>query len=235
VLIHQATVLLSGGLDSTAALLWARTQYREVHAVLFDYGQPNRDQELTAAARACTRLGITRSMHALGDAFPRTRGILAKVEDHDGRDDGSSPAIVPGRNALFAVSASAHGSVRFPNGNMALVMGCNGQDAKRFPDCHPVAMLRLGEMLRVCIAREIQMVTPWIDRTKEQMLRTFVGDAEATDILLNSWSCYRDVGPCGRCSACVLRNEAIVKVGLADRCMPIKMHGGDPARDRAGG
>jgi 7-cyano-7-deazaguanine synthase len=230
VLIHQAIVLLSGGLDSTAALLWARGQYKEVHAVMFDYGQPNRDQELTAAGRACTRLGISRSMHVLADALPRS-GILAKVVDHDGREDGSSPAIVHGRNALFAVSASAHGSLRFPNGNMALVLGCNAQDARRFPDCHPVAMLRLGEMLRVCIAREIQIVVPWIDRTKEQMLRGFVGDAEATDILLQSWSCYRDVGPCGTCSACVLRHEAIVKVGLADRCMPIKMHGGDPQRD----
>lgn len=229
-LIHQAVVLLSGGMDSTAALCWARGQYKELLAVMFDYGQPNRDQELSAAGRVCEKYGLASQRVAVADCLPRAKGILHHIEEHDGREDGTSPAVVPGRNALFAVSAAAHASVHFPNGNMALVMGCNAQDARRFPDCHPVAMSRLGEMLRVCVAREIQIVVPWIDRTKEQILRTFVGDAASTADILGSWSCYRGSGPCGTCSACVLRNEAVAKVGLADRCIPVKMTGGDPGR-----
>ena len=42
---HPAAVLLSGGMDSVAALYWTVQTYPKVLAILFDYGQPNRDQE----------------------------------------------------------------------------------------------------------------------------------------------------------------------------------------------
>lgn len=229
--IHQAIVLLSGGLDSTAALCWAKRQYRDVLAVLFDYGQQNRDHELTAAGRLCEELAVPRLLIVVADSLPRGKGILHHIEDHDGRDDGTSPAVVPGRNALFAVSASAHGSVHFPNGNLALVIGCNAQDAKRFPDCHPSAIRTLTEMLRVCVAREIQVVAPWIDRTKTQILQNTAPEDRAH--VARSWSCYRRVGPCGTCSACVLRTEAFAAMCLTDECAAATMNGGDPARESA--
>ena len=35
----RAIVLLSGGLDSTTCLAWARNRFDEVHALTIDYGQ----------------------------------------------------------------------------------------------------------------------------------------------------------------------------------------------------
>ena len=227
-LIHQSVCLVSGGMDSIAALCWAKRTYRDVLAVLFDYGQPNRDQELTRAGAACEALGVTRLGIAVADSLPRGKGILNRVEDHDGREDGASPAIVPGRNILFAVSAAAHAAVHFPNGNIALVLGCNAQDARRFPDCHSMAIKAMGECIRVAIAREIQVVAPWITGTKGQMLAAL--PLEDRDLVATSWSCYRGKGPCGKCSACVLRAEAFAAVGLEDRCAEVRMTGGDPAR-----
>lgn len=236
-IINQAAVLLSGGMDSSAALLWALPRYEKVIAILFDYGQKNRDQELTFAGRLCETTNTARLLIVVAGSLPRGKGILHHIEEHDGREDGSSPAIVPGRNALFAVSAAAHASVYFPNGNMALVLGCNAQDARRFPDCHPASLKTLGETLRHCIAREIQVVAPWIDRTKAQILAE-LSEADR-GVVARSWSCYRGDGPCGKCSACVLRADAFVAVGLEDLCAPARMTGGDPARqlghDRAAG
>ena len=47
---NHATVLFSGGLDSTVALWWALYHYPEVTVVIVDYGQKHR-QELKAAER----------------------------------------------------------------------------------------------------------------------------------------------------------------------------------------
>lgn len=239
----QAAVLVSGGMDSVAALMWARHKYKSILAVLFDYGQPNRDNELVAAGRAASTFNIPRLHISVADSLPRpilaaagdtqvgplpARGILRKVEDHDGRTEGLSPAFVPGRNIFFVTSAAAHAAVHFPNGNIDIVIGCNKQDAQRFPDCTQRAMIKLGEALRVAVAREIGVATPWGDSTKEQILKAMT--PEDLSIVARSWSCYRNDGPCGTCSACVLRKEAFDAVGLEDKCERAKMFGGDPAR-----
>jgi 7-cyano-7-deazaguanine synthase len=229
-IVNQAVVLLSGGMDSCAALCWARGQYKSLLAIMFDYGQSNRDQELSAAGRLCEELGVENLSLVTGDTIPRGLGILGKtIPDHDGRDDGTSPNVVPNRNGILANSAAAHAARYFPNGNLALVLGCNMQDAKRYPDCHPASLTRLTEALRHTVAREIQVVVPWIDRTKTQILQAL--GAEDRAHVARSWSCYRGDGPCHRCSACALREEAFAAVGLLDQSVAVALSGGDPARD----
>ena len=232
-IINQACVLLSGGMDSVAALCWAKRRYQDVWAILFDYGQANRDQELTAAGRLCTALGVERELLHCGDTIARGKGILGKIQDHDGREDGTSPNVVPNRNGVLANAAGSHIVQHFPNGNLALILGCNAQDAKRYPDCHPTALQAVGEALRHTMAREIQIVLPWIVLTKTQILQSL--NAEDRAHVAGSWSCYRKVGPCGKCSACVLRAEAFTAVGLVDQCVQAVMNGGDPAREAAFG
>jgi 7-cyano-7-deazaguanine synthase in queuosine biosynthesis len=47
-----------------------------------------------------------------------------------------------------------------------------------------------------------------------------------------SWSCYERTGPCGKCTACVLRERAFAAHGLEDLARPPVMHGGDAHRTR---
>jgi len=224
----NAVVLLSGGFDSVAALYWAKQNkaYSSVLACMFDYGQPNRDQELSIAGTIALELGVERICLVVADSLPRGAGILRSVEDDDGREDGVSPAFVPGRNLVFLTCAAAHAAVRFKNGPIALVIGANGTDARRFPDCHVGAFAKLAEALRHGVGREIVIASPWIDRTKEQVLSSL--DDTGRALVARSWSCYRGKGPCGRCSACVLRAAAFQACGMADACKPTVMFGGDP-------
>lgn len=233
---NQAIVLLSGGMDSVAAMHWAKPRYSKLLAILFDYGQKNRDQELTAGGMLAREEGIPTLSLALADALPRGRGILHAIEDHDGLTHGLSPAFVPGRNAVFITSGASHGSVYFSNGTFDVVVGCNGQDAPRFPDCSAGGLAKLAQGLRHCLAREIHVVAPFVDKTKEQMLASLrelspLQSALALNAVARSWSCYHNVGPCGRCSACVLRADAFAAVGIADKCVSKVLSGGDPARE----
>ncbi len=236
-IVNKACVLLSGGMDSVAVLHWAKARYASLFAILFDYGQPNRDQELTAAGALAREVLVPTLSVVLADALPRGRGILKGVEEHDGLTEGLSPAFVPGRNLLYITSAAAHASVYVPNGNFDLVVGANGQDAKRFPDCSAGAFVKLSQALRHGVAREVNIIAPYVDRTKEQIIRSFLGTDKpldgitAVDAIARSWSCYLSSGPCGKCSACVLRAEAFAAVGMVDKCAPARLCGGDPARE----
>ena len=53
---RRAVVLLSGGLDSSTALAWARAQGFDCYALTVAYGQRHQS-ELAAAARVATGAG----------------------------------------------------------------------------------------------------------------------------------------------------------------------------------
>lgn len=222
----NAAVLLSGGMDSVAALWWARARYDRVAAMLFDYGQPNRDQELTAAYRAAEDARADLNLRfALADTLPRGRGILAGIVDHDDQAHGLSPAFVPGRNLVMLTVAAAHACVAFPNGNIDLVIGACKEDAAGFPDCRAGVFSKLAEALRAGNGRQIGIVAPWVDLHKASIWGLI--SAEARESVARSWSCYRADGPCGACTACVLRARAFAAAGIEDRCTRAAMTGGD--------
>jgi 7-cyano-7-deazaguanine synthase len=99
-------ILLSGGLDSTAALHWAREQPgARVSAVSFSYGQPNHDAELYAAQTVARRRSVPHTCLHLGEAV---RGLSPLLPPPPGREGGVSRANLPGRNLIFLSCAAAH-------------------------------------------------------------------------------------------------------------------------------
>ncbi|HYF37706.1 MAG TPA: 7-cyano-7-deazaguanine synthase, partial [Prosthecobacter sp.] len=61
----KALVLLSGGMDSTAALYWARQEHEVVGAVSFDYGSKHNSKEIGFAIWHCGHLDIWHDTVAL--------------------------------------------------------------------------------------------------------------------------------------------------------------------------
>lgn len=242
-LVEQACVMLSGGMDSVAALHWAKAKYHRVIAMLCDYGQPNRDTELQVAESLANGLGVKTHREVITGLV--RRGILAStIPAH--KEGGVSPAVVPGRNVFLFACGAAHSTVLFPNGNVDLVVGCNKDDAVAFPDCDPGAQIKGSAYFQHAFARHITIVAPWIDWTKADVLRLFQNkqidgmsplahEVALSDIVV-SWSCYERQGAqpkrCGVCTACVLRASAFSAVGLTDVCEKwnLRMTGGDPAR-----
>lgn len=226
-----ACVLLSGGMDSTACLHWARAKYRSVRAVGFDYGQPHRDAELTAAGKLARKWSIPFEVIALADALHS--GILNGVPEHEPTPTTATHrAFVPGRNLVFLSLALARACQWWTDHGLDLVIGACAEDAAGFPDCTEQFLRAADRALSVAVDRKVHVNAPYLRMTKEQLLRDVelrfpsgLADVQA------SWSCYVGQGPCGKCTACVLRTRALTAKGLPDLCSAPKMHGGDSHRD----
>lgn len=229
-------VLLSGGLDSTAALAWAvhKAGAERVRALFFYYGQPAQNDEVCAAGRAADAFGVPLSTVAIADAlrpFVGASGLLAGVEDHvDG--PGVNPAFVPGRNLVFLATAASHARGYFPDATrLVLVVGFCREDASGYPDCREEFVRSASEALTVGSGIDVHVAAPWVRLPKTDILRHFANSA-TLPLLARSWSCYRGTTPCGTCTACVVRQRAFAGAALVlDAPEPAKMVGGDPHRD----
>lgn len=229
-------VLLSGGLDSVAALHWAidtparaadvgKPRAKPV-AIGFSYGQPHRDAELTAAGVIATDLGVRFDVVLLPE--------LSQLDPTAGRDAaGVSRAFVAGRNAIFLTRAA--GFAARPGEDVSLVMGANADDFAAFPDCRPAFIQAARAMLRAALVGvcEVTIETPWLGCTKTEILRWCQPRPRALADVRRSVSCYRGTR-CATCDACMLRARAFAEVGIEDGTTGAPaMTGGDPQRERS--
>jgi 7-cyano-7-deazaguanine synthase len=214
-----AVVLLSGGMDSSAcAVLAARTGV-PVRALLVDYGQPHRDQELGRAQSLALRLGMDWHIAPISSAFGALRP----------RDMVASPTVT-GRNAILLALAASHGAAWF-SGDLTVWVGACADDAVAFPDCRRPFLDAMGVAMSSALGRTVRVVAPFLDSTKKQMVTN--ADGPMLEAMRRSWSCYRGgVTPCAECTPCKLRYDAFLAAGVPDLIEPLYLTGGDPHRER---
>jgi 7-cyano-7-deazaguanine synthase len=229
-----AVVLLSGGFDSTACLYWAHSKYRNVRAIGYDYGQPHRDAEVVAAARAARELGIEFEVVALADTM--RSGLLDGVTDHAASVSAVvNRAFVPARNLIFLSVALSRACQWFPTSNaIDLVIGACKEDAGGFPDCREQFFDTATKVLSMAVDRKIRACAPYVKMPKANILTDVsLRFQSGVAALQTSWSCYRGgKAPCGTCTACVLRAQAFEAGKVEDLCAAPVMTGGDVERAR---
>ena len=192
-------VLLSGGLDSTAALFWARSR-GECFALSVEYGQAHAQRELEAAKRAACAAGVPLQIERLHYPWPEASGRL-----------------VPGRNLTLLNMAASH--ALNGSGSVEVVVGACAADSAAFPDCRPQFLRAAAVAIGLGLGVEVTISAPWLHRTKAQILkesRDF--GALCWESVARSWSCYEGgEKPCGACQACILRAEGFADFGAVDR------------------
>src|SRR5262249_61484579 len=93
--MKRAVILLSGGLDSTTCLAWAKREGFECHTLAVDYGQRHR-VELVAGRKVAAALGATShrqvsvDLRAIGGS-----ALTADLEVPRDRDERAMGADVP--------------------------------------------------------------------------------------------------------------------------------------------
>ena len=214
-----AVVLLSGGLDSSTALAWARERGFACYALTVAYGQRHQS-ELAAAARVAQALAARE--HRVMQVDLAGIGGSALTDWSIALPEQSAPGIpvsyVPARNTMLLALALAWAEVL---GARHLVLGVNAVDYSGYPDCRPEfirsfeALAGLATKAGVEGAR-FDVHAPLIAMSKAEIIHT--GVSLGVDYAMTV-SCYQaDAGgrACGRCDSCRLRRDGFEVAGIPD-------------------
>jgi 7-cyano-7-deazaguanine synthase len=222
---RRAVCLLSGGLDSSTCLAWARREGYQCLALSFDYGQRHR-VELEAAARVARALGAVRhevahiDLRSIGHSALTGDIAVPKRRAAAEMSHGIPVTYVPARNTIFLSIALAWAeALEAPD----IFIGVNALDYSGYPDCRPEyiaafeKMANLGTKAAVEGRLRIRIHTPLIALSKAGIVK--LARELAVDFSLTH-SCYDPDAagrPCGQCDACLLRRKGFEEAGIADR------------------
>lgn len=219
----KAVVLLSGGLDSTTCLGFAKRDGFEPVCLSIDYGQRH-SVELERAKAVAKAHGV--KDHRVVKLDLRSIGGSALTDDiavpkHDDVSQVKAeipPTYVPARNTIFLGLALGLAEVV---GSTDIFIGVNAVDYSGYPDCRP-EFVRAFEQLATLATKagvegaRFKIHAPLSGMTKADIVRA--GIAAGVDYSLTH-SCY-DPSPeglaCGRCDSCLLRKKGFEEAGVPD-------------------
>ena len=174
----RATVLFSGGQDSTTSLFWALAPrsaggagFGAVDALAFDYGQRHA-VEIRQARRIAGLAGVDLTVLTLdgllgGSALLESEAA-ATSEPHALAPD-LPASFVPARNALFLTVAAGHAWRRRGGGGAVhLVGGMCETDYSGYPDCRQGFVESQARTLSLGLDADVQIWTPLMHLTKAE-------------------------------------------------------------------
>lgn len=218
----KAVVLLSGGLDSTTVLAYARTENFDIHALSFNYGQRH-SIELEAVKKILAQNPIREhkiiniDLRQWGGSALTSDVSVPKV-DQFVQSDEIPITYVPARNLIFLSFAIGYAEVI---GSQDLFLGVNAIDYSNYPDCRPEFIEAFEKTANLATSagvggKKFRIHSPLINLTKAQIIK--MGTELGVDYSITS-SCY-DPSPrgeaCGKCDACHLRLAGFKANGLKD-------------------
>ncbi len=211
----KVVVLCSGGMDSVAALYWAREQHEVVAVLSFDYGAKHNAREIPFAAEHAAAMGVRHEVVALPfvDRLFDSALLQSGGEIPEGHyeDANMKQTVVPFRNAIMLSIAAG---VAESAGADGVVIAAHGGDHAIYPDCREGFMRAMGEAMKLGTYAEVALLRPFIAMDKGQIA------AEGARLGVDfgrTWSCYKGGAMhCGKCGTCVERIEAFARAGLAD-------------------
>jgi 7-cyano-7-deazaguanine synthase len=217
-----ATVLLSGGIDSTVLLHHVVKELgcTPVHALSFDYGQRHA-KELACAHWQAEAVGIAEhrviELTFLRDLLSGASTLMADgppVPDLSELRDGDTdqpPTYVPNRNMMLLSIAAAYAEAR---GVRDVYYGAQAQDEYGYWDCTTDFLDRINAVLHLNRRDAITIHAPLIAASKAENVRKGI---ELGVDFAHTWSCYRGGdAPCGTCPTCVERANAFDAVSETD-------------------
>jgi len=200
-------VLLSGGIDSAAALYLTRAS-RPVRALTFEYhGIANRELESAKAIGA--KAGVREHR------FVRLPDLKEASDIVGTKFAGLPPTYIPLRNSIFYSFAASYAE---ESGASLIVGGHNRDDEKIFDDvssdffrASERAFLAASSVLR---KNRVRISRPLRDKSKTEVIRLAASLRVPFEL---TWSCHRGGREhCWECDGCLTRRKSFVAVGVAD-------------------
>jgi len=215
----RAIVLVSGGMDSCAALAIAREAGYDLYALHINYGQRTEARELIAFNALADHYEIPEHhrlvasiahLAAIGGSSLTDSSIPVTEADLESTEIPTS--YVPFRNAHLLSIAVSWAEVI---GAEKIFIGAVYEDSSGYPDCRPEYYDAFNQLMKVgTAAGNIRIDTPILYLTKDQI----VTRALALNAPLHlTWSCYQgSEQACGLCDSCALRLRGFARAGHVD-------------------
>lgn len=222
--MKRAVCLLSGGLDSSTCLAFARREGFDCYALSFDYGQRHKF-ELEAARSVAESLGavehkvIALDLRAFGGSALTADIDVPKSRSSHEMGAGIPVTYVPARNTIFLSLALAWAEVL---GAADIFIGVNAIDYSGYPDCRPEYIEAFTKMADLATRSGVEGTT----KLKIHTPLIHLSKAGITELALElgvnfglTFTCYDPDAagrPCGLCDACQLRLKGFAEAGLTD-------------------
>ncbi|MCZ2146456.1 MAG: 7-cyano-7-deazaguanine synthase QueC [Bryobacterales bacterium] len=220
----KAVCLLSGGLDSSTCLAYARREGFACYALSIDYGQRHRF-ELESAAKAAHSLGaaghriLKVDLRLIGGSALTGEIAVPRHRAAEEMSRGIPVTYVPARNTVFLALALAWAEVLEA---ADIFLGVNAIDYSGYPDCRPEFIEAFERMANLATKAGVEgklrtrIHTPLLYLSKAEIVK--LAAELGLDFSLTS-SCY-DPGaggrPCGACDSCLLRRKGFAEANLID-------------------
>jgi len=211
---NKVVVVLSGGMDSSALLVWAIAKNYDVTAITIDYGQRHR-KEIGYAKLLCDGLLVEHKIVDLS-SLKTLMGNTALTGDIDVPEGHyAAPTmkltVVPNRNMVLLSTAIC---LAAECGASKVLYGAHSGDHPIYPDCRPEFVERLSRAAEVCWYDKITIEAPFVEKTKAEIVSIGAGLGLLWAL---TWSCYKGGEThCGSCGTCVERREAFMLAGVDD-------------------
>lgn len=171
----EVLVLLSGGVDSAAAMAFFLDFGRPPTALFVDYGQAALLEESRAAAAVAAHFGVKLSLAKW--AGPTTKGL----------------GLIPGRN-LFLISAAL---LEKPPSVTVIALGLHAGTS--YADSSPPFVHALDHAIAAAGEPGVTIAAPFLEWTKSDV---YAYAAQGRVPFPLTYSCEAAQGPCGRCLSC---------------------------------
>jgi len=221
----DCVTIVSGGMDSVTLLHKLVNDGLSPIVLHFQYGQRH-SRESACAVYNATLLNCPFVTIDISPTFAPIASIAnsalinSKVAVPDWRDvDGDSQPVtyVPNRNAILLNVAASYAEAIGVN---TVYYGAQAQDLYGYWDCTPDFVDCLNDMLALNRKHEVEIVAPFINMKKADILRLGV---ELGVDYANTWTCYNGGdSPCNTCPTCMERINAFSEVGIPDPLLQLE-------------
>jgi len=211
----KTCVLLSGGMDSVAALYEVLKRHEVVACLSFDYGAKHNPREIPFARLHSERNGVPHQVIPLDFINRLFKSDLLQsggaIPDGHYAEASMKQTVVPFRNGIMLAIAAGYAESVAADG---LVIAAHSGDHAIYPDCREPFMQAMATAMGEGTYAKIQLLRPFIGTDKAGIARR---GAELGIDFSETWSCYKGGEiHCGTCGTCVERREAFMLAGLPD-------------------
>ncbi len=218
--MKKAIVLLSGGLDSTTCLAFARSEGFSCFALSFSYGQRH-SAELYAAQRIAQQMNVAehKIINLDTDLFAGSALTDQSIQVPKFQESTEIPVTyVPARNTIFLAMALGFAE---SIGARDIFIGASSVDYSHYPDCRPEFISAFQTMANLATKAGVNgdlftIHAPLQHLSKVQTIQ--LGYRLGVDYSLTV-SCYQanEQGEaCGHCDSCTFRKRGFLGAELDD-------------------